>query len=257
VIPLTDDIRNVDVGVPGAHQKENAALAVHLAKTFVSIKEPVLWADNVGNLPQAVIAGLSRAKWPGRCQKVHDPSHPTLTWFLDGAHTEESLQCCMEWFASPEASLKGESKPIDRTLVFNCTKGRSVTAFLQAMMNTLHTQIRTYGLQNQLKDSFFQRVIFCTNTTYTDGGFKKDLLSVNLSAENSNLKVQNDLAASWIKLFPDYPQDRLHRLPSIEHAVQMIRSQKSLLENHVLVTGSLHLVGGAIEAASLASAVFQ
>lgn len=92
-------------GIPGAHQKENAALAVHLAKKFVSTKEPLLWDDNLGTLPQAVIAGLLRAKWPGRCQRVHDPLLPTLTWFLDGAHTGESLQCCMEWFASPEASL--------------------------------------------------------------------------------------------------------------------------------------------------------
>lgn len=86
---------------------------------------------------------------------------------------------------------------------------------------------------------------------------REDLLSVNLSEENSSLKVQNELAASWIKLFPDYPRDRIHRLPSIEHAIQLIRSQKSTLENHVLVTGSLHLVGGVIEAASLASVVFQ
>jgi folylpolyglutamate synthase len=98
-------------GIPGVHQKENAALAISLAESFVEFKQPNTWSiPRAGGLPQAVIDGLSSVNWPGRCQKVSDPEDNSLTWFLDGAHTEESLQCCLEWFVSPEASLHSVSR---------------------------------------------------------------------------------------------------------------------------------------------------
>jgi len=34
-----------------------------------------------------------------------DPEVKGVRWYLDGAHTVESLKCCGEWFE--EASLKG------------------------------------------------------------------------------------------------------------------------------------------------------
>jgi folylpolyglutamate synthase len=49
-------------------------------------------------LSDPVVEGLEKAKWPGRCQEVIDPGITNTTWFLDGAHTVESLDCCMEWF---------------------------------------------------------------------------------------------------------------------------------------------------------------
>ena len=49
-------------------------------------------------LSDPVVEGLEKAKWPGRCQEVKDPGFTKTTWFLDGAHTVESLDCCMEWF---------------------------------------------------------------------------------------------------------------------------------------------------------------
>jgi folylpolyglutamate synthase len=74
------------------------------------------------NLPQATpgmfaspiplsapfVAGLENARWPGRCQQIIDPARDgtrasvgKTTWFLDGAHTVESLKACAEWFTSP------------------------------------------------------------------------------------------------------------------------------------------------------------
>jgi len=252
IVPLSDEVQRVIVGIPGAHQKENATLAVHMVQRFLSVKQPGSWSSDDGHLPKAVVDGLRAARWPGRCQTVVDPKDGSLTWFLDGAHTEESLKCCMEWFASPEAGLSPNSKAIERILLFNCTKGRSASVFLRSIANTISQQLDKYGMKGKLENCLFSRVIFCTNTTYADGGFKKDLLSINLSTEGFNLTVQNELANAWASLFPDFPENRIHRLPSIEHAVQLIRSQTGPSEKQVLVAGSLHLVGGTIEAASLA-----
>ena len=79
---------------------------------------------------------------------------------------------------------------------------------------------------------------------------------VSLGTPESSLEkltVQNELAAAWSSLVPEFPPSHVHVLPSIQHAVEVIRSiqgqSKSL---DVLVCGSLHLVGGIIEVADLA-----
>lgn len=82
-----------------------------------------------------------------------------------------------------------------------------------------------------------------------------DLTAVSTSeSELAQLNTQRELASAWSELKPSFPASHIHILPSIEHAVNRIRGLES--ESHspnidVLVTGSLHLVGGLIEAASL------
>jgi hypothetical protein len=77
---------------------------VHLARSFLrshtSIHEPIL--------SDSFVKGLRSTKWPGRCQAVPDPRRMNTTWFLDGAHTVESLECCMQWFVSPGVGLQSE-----------------------------------------------------------------------------------------------------------------------------------------------------
>lgn len=68
----------------------------------------------------------------------------------------------------------------------------------------------------------------------------------------AQLKTQNELASAWKSLVPSFPEGHVHVLPSIEHAVNLVREQEVLGKVDVLVTGSLHLVGGTIEVAQLA-----
>lgn len=76
---------------------------MHLAKKFIATQTSDSLEDD---LPPVFVEGLKSTKWPGRCQTVTDPTHAGTTWFLDGAHTLESLQCCMEWYVSPDAALR-------------------------------------------------------------------------------------------------------------------------------------------------------
>lgn len=86
-------------GLSGKHQVQNAALAVELARSFIQLKEPnTIEAQGV---PRSFVEGLVETKWPGRCQTVVDPKREGVTWYLDGAHTVESLQCCVQWFVTP------------------------------------------------------------------------------------------------------------------------------------------------------------
>ena len=76
---------------------------MYLAKRFLSVQTSEMYHEE---LPAPFVEGLKVAKWPGRCQTVADPSHSHTTWFLDGAHTRESLDCCMEWYVSPDVALR-------------------------------------------------------------------------------------------------------------------------------------------------------
>ncbi len=79
-----------------------------------------------------------------------------------------------------------------------------------------------------------------------------DLTTKALSdTELTELTTQKQLAEAWSSIVPGFPQDNLHVLPSIEHVVNQIKDIGGSSPVKVLVAGSLHLVGGMIEAAGL------
>ncbi|KAG6911229.1 hypothetical protein DXG01_003096 [Tephrocybe rancida] len=247
VIPLEHGLPDIELGLAGAHQRQNAGLALALARSFVSSQNPP--AEN--DLSETFVTALKEAKWPGRCQTVVDPTRQNVTWYLDGAHTVESLQCCIQWFASPKVGLsQGESKPV-RVLIFNCTSGRSGASFLKTVHSGIAAQIESHKTDDTA-DLFFDHVIFCTNVTYADGHFKGDLTTVAIAVDDlAQLKTQHELASAWSSLVPDYPTSQIHVLPSIEHAVNEIEKLQGPAPVKVLVAGSLHLVGGVIEVSGL------
>ncbi|KAG2349046.1 FolC bifunctional protein [Suillus weaverae] len=268
---ITDTLPStIQLGLAGAHQRSNAGLAVQLAHTFLSIKDQsyppmsdpntsgaasATWSGSeiepLRSFPTSFLDGLKNAHWPGRCQTVLDPKLEGATWFLDGAHTQESLACCLEWFVSPTVGLP--VRPVSdghppRVLIFNCTSGRSGGDFLTAILQRIEEQLAMHGSLEK-KEDFFDKVIFCSNVTYASGNFKGDLTSAAMfTTDNLNLKTQREIEAAWNKLVPTY-SGTVHVLPSIEDAVEEARKT---LNVSVLVTGSLHLVGGVIEVAGLA-----
>ncbi|KAK7695437.1 hypothetical protein QCA50_000073 [Cerrena zonata] len=251
VVPTTPGLSSIKLGLPGSHQYQNADLAINLANTFLHKKAGI---EPEATLSETYITALKNAKWPGRCQTVPDPVHTATTWFLDGAHTAESLSFCVQWFVSPDGALRKLDAPTRpaRILIFNCTSGRSGDAFLGSMLVRGAEQLKRHISSEEI-NTFFDRVIFCANVTYADGGFKGDLTTRAISETDlAQLKTQNELASAWRSLVPSFPADRIHVLPSIEHAVRVVREEEASGKVDVLVTGSLHLVGGIIEVAQLA-----
>ena len=90
VVEVSQDLQDMSLGLDGAVQKSNAALALALAKTYSKhMNIPV-------NL-QIMFKGLEIARWPGRCEtKVVNG----IEWYLDGAHTTESIKAASEWFVT-------------------------------------------------------------------------------------------------------------------------------------------------------------
>ncbi|KAH7931248.1 FolC bifunctional protein [Leucogyrophana mollusca] len=258
VVSLLPGLSSIKLGLAGEHQVQNATLAVEMARIFLSAQGAIPAVTEP--LPEAFVRGLENTKWPGRCQTVADPdpAHGSTTWYLDGAHTIESLDYCIQWFVHPgvgipSASTATSERPL-RVLVFNCTNGRSGTSFLGSVLAKTSAQLALYG-STETAEAFFDHAIFCNNVTYADGGFKSDLNSVGMSdADLKHLKTQKELAEAWKELVPAFPGESVHVLASIEDAVKIIRKLSPAdRPASVLVTGSLHLVGGTIEVAGLSS----
>ncbi len=127
--------------------------------------QPLSALASAPDLDARILPYLAQARWPGRCQVVADPAGRTQ-WYLDGAHTVESLACCGEWLAEDGAFRVDGA---ERILLFNCTSGRSASQLLAALLQGLGGG--TSASPAALGKSFDQ-VVFCTNVTYNDGVFK-------------------------------------------------------------------------------------
>ncbi|KAK4580811.1 hypothetical protein RGQ29_024455 [Quercus rubra] len=105
------------LGLSGDHQFINAGLAVSLCKCWLQRTgnwEKLFQNDiQEADLPESFVRGLSTAHIPGRAQIVHDTypesnnslevfenSCGDLTFYLDGAHSPESMEACAKWFSS-------------------------------------------------------------------------------------------------------------------------------------------------------------
>ncbi|GAA5974729.1 hypothetical protein JCM11641_007243 [Rhodosporidiobolus odoratus] len=284
VIPELAQLNNVKLGLAGAHQRQNASLAIALVQSFLSSTRcppvfsevslpspltPAASADALPTLPSSLTApnplprsytiALENARWPGRCQIEQDKVSERVQWYLDGAHTVESLKCCGEWF--DEAALRRRGDAVDkadflpsssssaasRILIFNCTSGRSGLSLLGTLLAALSSTSSAQPSQP------FAHVIFCTNTTYSSGASKGDLTSNAVDPSDlAALATQREIADAWAELTTALtPQATVHVLASIEEAVAVVRKAGEKEDVQALVTGSLHLVGGVMAVAEL------
>ncbi|KAG9011533.1 Folylpolyglutamate synthetase [Tulasnella sp. JGI-2019a] len=265
VLPVHPDLEKLKLGLSGSHQLSNATLAVNLAHQYLlsqrhRIGRIAPLSLNPFPLIPEFIAGLENTRWPGRCQQVTDPRQPGLTWFLDGAHTVESLAACTKWYFAPDTGFRNtvDGSSRRRVLIFNCTSGRSGSKFLRTILDGLKSQLEEFAETNEAEpvqtEWFFDDVVFCTNVTYADGNSKADLTNNTVDLkELTEMKTQHELADAWKTLVPSFPADSIHVLPSVQHAVQVVHDLQSQSKGgvDVLVAGSLHLVGGVIEAANI------
>ncbi|KAJ6798606.1 folylpolyglutamate synthase-like isoform X2 [Iris pallida] len=133
-------LKTQQLGLHGEHQYLNAGLAVALSSTWLQRTGHAesLFSNSSSSLPEQFARGLAMANLQGRAQVVPDPhismqtlssSVGGLVFYLDGAHSPESLEVCARWFShvSREETvvsdpLEGESHNIGKS-----TKARPYT----------------------------------------------------------------------------------------------------------------------------------
>ncbi|XP_048775690.1 folylpolyglutamate synthase, mitochondrial-like isoform X3 [Ostrea edulis] len=138
----------LNLGIAGHKQRHNAALAVQLCKVWTdhrrgnrvrqkSSKEESCRTElsnmEASRLPPTVIEGLKHCRWDGRNQTIKKPG---ITYYLDGAHTLESVEQCIQWFKTVSSE---ESKQLSgrlvQVLVFNSTGDREANVLIEPLVN--------------------------------------------------------------------------------------------------------------------------
>ncbi|CAN6719109.1 unnamed protein product [Malus baccata var. baccata] len=122
------------LSLSGDHQSINAGLAVALSKCWLQRTgnwEKLFRKQEIleGDLPEPFRRGLSTAHLSGRAQIVYDTSLKSynsskepesscgdLIFYLDGAHSPESMEVCGRWFST---AVKGNQKTLSRLRVEN------------------------------------------------------------------------------------------------------------------------------------------
>ncbi|KAI5951838.1 MET7 [Candida jiufengensis] len=227
-----DQLPDVQLGLSGEFQKENAALAVRLADTHlkalgVDSGLKIGKDDKITSLPEKFVVGLKNVDWPGRCQIIENKPEG-ITWYIDGAHTIESINASSTWFKQEQLHSSLQKK---RVLLFN-QQGRDN---YEELLTKLHQVICIDDPQIK-----FDEVIFTPNITWSSGQYNSELIAKNTSEDSvKKLEIQNKFSELWEKL--DGNQSKRLIFPDIETAVEYIKKQDQV---NVFVCGSLHLVGG-------------
>ena len=234
VIERYPTLSSIKLGLAADFQQTNASLAVAIAWKHLFLTE----YNPRTSLPAAFIRGLEQVRWPGRCEIRREES---ISWHIDGGHTLESIEVAGSWFASQiETAQKSNNSKRRRILLFN-QQTRDANALAKALHKTLASALKD--------EQPFTHAVFCTNTTFEKAGYKPDLMSMNASKEAVDaLEVQRDLAKTWREIDGESPAT-VEVKRSIEEAVGWCRevAKEGKGETMVLVTGSVHLVGGFLE----------
>ncbi|KAF2192156.1 FolC bifunctional protein [Zopfia rhizophila CBS 207.26] len=237
----------IKLGLSASFQKINASVAIAVAAAHLralghtSIPDPTTTPHIP--LPAQFIRGLEQVHWPGRCEVRREKN---VAWHIDGGHTIESIEVTGRWFAEQITSSHPRSKITPRILIFN-QQTRDANALARALFKALQDGMLSGN------EGPFTHVIFTTNQTFS-GGYKPDLVSINTNQQDvDSLAVQKALAKTWSEIDP---RANVAVMKTIEEAIGRAREitstfavevGKESAEVMVLITGSLHLVGGAIE----------
>ncbi|KRY67240.1 Folylpolyglutamate synthase, mitochondrial, partial [Trichinella pseudospiralis] len=235
-----------NLGIAGVHQKENANLAVHLARYWIMKMgyccSPMLNMNNARNLKAQLfdaplseeeIKALESCRWPGRSQIIKKNG---IEYYLDGAHTPLSIQCCAAWFGQAAATTEADY----RILVFHCTRGRNAKQLLQPLIVLLFLSNLKNSTIN-IKKFFIcspQQTISYQSDTQKDS----EVIRRNMQIWKEIQRQDTELTSMESFCCISTAHDSIRQLFKSENT--MITDDNHQRTVQVLVTGSVHLVGG-------------
>ncbi|KUJ23916.1 FolC bifunctional protein [Mollisia scopiformis] len=246
-LPLLDE-RNIKLGLDGDFQRDNASLAIVVASSHlrtmgisngVPSPQPLIESPETLSLPEKFIKGLTTAIWPGRCQFVKDGN---TEWFIDGAHTKESLEAAAAWFARRASEAFCSSKPPNSTMLIFNQQDRDAGALMKGLMASLYHNKNSpwYSTTtSQQPIPLNNRKLFLYAAFVTNEPFKPAI------AGTIDTALQTELA----KLYTRLDANQLFMVyESVEEAVDLAHKISEGNERVlVFVTGSLHLVGSVLK----------
>jgi folylpolyglutamate synthase len=213
-------------------QKKNASLAVAASSAFLASKGQV----GPGTLTDEDIAnGIDQFFWPGRFQTLTEGD---MTWFLDSAHNEMSVEIAAEWFAGAERDLL-------RYLLDRYHDSRSLTIFISDSPNPVH-RILIFSHINELRNAAELLTSLGTALQSHEAGVEHVIFSTYDESEgNESARMLDTLAPldeAWKSI---KASGKVWHEPTIQGAIALAR-KLGAGRTHTLITGSQHLVGPAL-----------
>lgn len=232
VLDVDSRLTGVRIRPNALFQKKNASLGVALAEAALQRLDPNFKPDD-SKFSKEFVDGLEQVVWRGRCEVKNEGP---IIWHIDGAHTVDSLKMATKWFAGECATKSGP-----KALIFNQQGREEAVHFLEGMIAVLK-------IHGQGDADAFEHVIFCTNVTHAKTGYKRDFVNHQYDPEAVKaLTAQHGFAAKWAALDP---KAKISVVPTIEDAINHVRGLGTPVGEgttvQALITGSLHLVGGAL-----------
>ncbi|KAK1835468.1 FolC bifunctional protein [Podospora conica] len=221
--------RGVGEGMEGPWVRWNMVLAVAAAREHLvgrGVRFEGGFAGEgwtMGELPGEFERGLREARLRGRCETVEGLGDGVV-WFVDGAHTDDSLAGVGEWFVGKTEGGEGEV----RVLVFN-QQDRDPGMLVRALLRGAREKGGAVPV--------FTHAVFTRNEeTAPAEGEERDL-----SVQNQGRAALQDFDAGT----------ETHVLSAVQPAVELVRgiaadARKDGKVCKVLVTGSFHLVGAVL-----------
>lgn len=224
-----------DARLKGGFQKLNMALAVaaareHLSKLGHKFEGPFAGEEYMlRDMPAEFYEGLKDASLRGRCEVIRDEENG-IEWYLDGAHTDESLEAAGQWFG--HAVGRPDGRKVLPVLVFN-QQERDAQHLLMVLLKSLKP-VSTSGCDP------FELAIFCRNEEKSPArGEPERDLSVQEANETLLRSFTGEKCATRT-------EDSVK--PALETILDTARDLKPQgATTKVLVTGSFHLVGAVIK----------
>ncbi|GAB2299717.1 Folylpolyglutamate synthase [Dionaea muscipula] len=288
VVPQLDPklLNGLQLGLSGEHQYLNAGMAVALCSTWLQRTGHLEFSslDMTSSLPEQFIHGLSTANIQGRAQIVPDQltssdHHGNLVFFLDGAHSPESMEVCGKWFSHAISEDEHDPSSVDdlsshnsshlremvqrnhhetitksiQILLFNCMSVRDPQLLLPRLKKTC----ASHGVN-------FKQALFVPNISV----YSKVITNIPPFDSQVDLSWQLSLQRVWENLFDGEKDPKDVRgifeetegetdavvkhgtnskvFPTLPLAIKWLQDraqQNQAVRFQVLVTGSLHLVG--------------
>lgn len=231
--PDLSEFGNPSLGLSGKHQELNAALALSLCYFFfksqnvkLEIKEKEGEAPTY-KLSNEVLKGLKECYFMGRGEKIFYENN--VHFYLDGAHTQESLELCVKWFG--EEIKKEEFREKRKIPSFKENELHHLTKKdVKTILVFNYTEPRDpMKLMIPLLEFNFDLIVLCPIQSM------KESLTKNVKTSKSQLE-------KLITLKENLKEDqRIVVAENIDQFVEWtLKTQKNV---DILITGSLYLVG--------------
>lgn len=138
-------ILEIEVGLIGDHQLNNAAVAIRVAE-LLKEQQFSMTDENIKN-------GLKIAKWPGRMEQIHD--NPIV--FLDGAHNLEGMKVLVQ------SAKKFKSVPVK--VLFTAMKDKEFTEMISLLNDIENVQIylTTFDYPRALTKGEIEQIAIANN----------------------------------------------------------------------------------------------